>query len=227
MPKGLTNAPTAFQRFMNDIFMDMIDINVIVYLDNILIYSDGLPEHITHIQEVLQRLRVNGLFARADKCEFHVMSCEYLGSMLSPEGLTMASNKVQIIQDWPEPRKVKDIQSFLGFANFYRRFIHEYSRIAVLLQFSPTGCQTPQSQSRLTPLTMRSQPYSLLRHLPASCTPLPSIPTHFMSRNATMMFMTKSYSQYLKLSPDGNIILRVPVHPLMSSLITGTSSIFP
>src|SRR6266481_588961 len=133
MPKGLTNAPTAFQRFMNNTFADMIDINVVVYLDDILIYLDGLPEHITHVQEVLRRLCINGLFARADKCEFHVTSCEYLGYMLSPEGLTMASNKVQIIQDWPEPRKVKDIQSFLGFANFYHRFIYGYSEITVPL----------------------------------------------------------------------------------------------
>ncbi len=72
MPEGLTNAPAAFQWFMNDIFTDMIDINVIVYLDDILIYSDGLPEHITHIWEVLHRLHTNGLFAHADKCEFHV-----------------------------------------------------------------------------------------------------------------------------------------------------------
>src|SRR6266481_2572644 len=92
---------------MNDIFMDMIDINVIVYLDDILIYLDGLPEHITHIWEVLQRLHTNSLFAHADKCEFHVTSCKYLEYMLSPKGLMMASNKVQIIQDWPEPRKVK------------------------------------------------------------------------------------------------------------------------
>jgi len=119
MPKGLTNAPAAFQRFMNDIFADIIDINVIVYLDDILVYSDSLTEHQSHIREVLHRLRSNGLFARADKCEFHVTSCEYLGYMLSPNGLTMAQNKVQIIQDWPEPRKVRDIQSFLGFANFY------------------------------------------------------------------------------------------------------------
>ena len=63
MPEGLTNAPAAFQRFMNDIFADMIDINVIVYLDNILIYLDGLPKHITHVQEVLRRLHINGLFA--------------------------------------------------------------------------------------------------------------------------------------------------------------------
>ena len=87
---------------MNDIFMDMIDINVIVYLDNILVYSNNLTEHKQHVQEVLRRLRANGLFAHADKCEFHITSCEYLGYMLSPNGLTMAQNKVQIIQDWPE-----------------------------------------------------------------------------------------------------------------------------
>ena len=91
---------------MNDIFVDMMDINVIVYLDDILVYSDSLTEHKLHIREVLRRLRSNSLFARADKCEFHVTSCEYLGYMLSPDGLTMAQNKVQIIQDWPEPRKV-------------------------------------------------------------------------------------------------------------------------
>src|SRR6266481_1412908 len=133
MPEGLTNAPAACQQFMNDIFTDMIDINIIVYLDDILIYLDGLPEHVTHVREVLQRLRTNSLFAHADKCEFHVTSCKYLRYMLSLEGLTMASNKVQIIQDWPKPRKVKDIQSFLGFANFYCCFIYKYSQIAVLL----------------------------------------------------------------------------------------------
>ena len=123
MPEGLINAPAAFQRFMNDIFADMIDINVNVYLDDILVYSDNLAEHKHHVWEVLWRLHANGLFAHADKCEFHITSCEYLGYMLSPDGLTMAQNKVQIIQDWPELRKVKDIQSFLGFANFYHCFI--------------------------------------------------------------------------------------------------------
>ena len=133
MPEELTNAPAAFQRFMNDIFADMIDINVIVYLDNILVYSDSLTEHKRHVREVLRRLRSNGLFARADKCRFHVISCEYLGYMLSPDGLMMAQNKVQIIQDWPEPQKVQDIQSFLSFVNFYCRFIYGYSRIALPL----------------------------------------------------------------------------------------------
>src|SRR5882724_11891024 len=133
MPEGLTNAPAAFQRFMNNVFTDMIDVTVIIYLDDILIYSGNMSEHKAHVQEVLQRLRANGLFVRADKCEFHITSCEYLRYMLSPEGLTMALYKVQIIQDWPKPRKVKDIQLFLSFANFYQCFIYGYSEITIPL----------------------------------------------------------------------------------------------
>src|SRR5882724_10119990 len=133
MPEGLTNAPAAFQQFMNNIFADMIDVIVIIYLDNILIYLDNITEHKAHVREVLCRLCTNGLFSRADKCEFHVTSWEYLGYMLSPKGLTMAPYKVQIIQDWPEPRNVKDVQSFLGFANFYQQFIFGYSEITVPL----------------------------------------------------------------------------------------------
>src|SRR5882724_1718013 len=83
--------------------------------------------------QVLHRLCTNRLFACADKCEFHATSCEYLGYMLSLEGLTMAPYKVQIIQDWLEPQKVKDIQSFLGFSNFYHCFIHRYSKITIPL----------------------------------------------------------------------------------------------
>src|SRR5882672_2648538 len=90
IPEGLTNAPAAFQQFMNNIFTDMIDIIVIIYLDNILIYSNNISKHKAHVWEVLQRLHTNGLFVCADKCEFHVTSCKYLRYMLSPEGLTMA-----------------------------------------------------------------------------------------------------------------------------------------
>jgi len=133
MPFGLTNAPAAFQRFMNNIFSDMVDICVVIYLDDILIYSDNIDIHRTHVREVLRRLRKNGLFAGAHKCSFHTNSIDYLGYILSPTGLSMDSVKIQAIQDWPEPRKVKDIQSFLGFANFYRRFIHNYSDIVVPL----------------------------------------------------------------------------------------------
>ena len=133
MPFGLTNAPAAFQRFMNDIFSDMVDVSVVIYLDDILIYSDNPAEHRKHVREVLRRLRKHGLYARADKCEFHSDTVEYLGYVLSPEGLRMSSDKVKTILDWPEPRNVKDIQSFLGFCNFYQRFIEKYSDIVVPL----------------------------------------------------------------------------------------------
>src|SRR6266481_1880825 len=133
MPEGLTNTPAGFQCFMNDIFADMIDISVVVYLDDILVYSDDTAQHVAHVREVLRRLRKNELYARADKCEFHTTSCEYLRYMLSLSGLGMAQNKIQAIQDWPEPRKVRDVQSFLSFVNFYRRFIYGYSMITVPL----------------------------------------------------------------------------------------------
>jgi len=130
---GLTNAPAAFQRFMNDIFSDLLDVCVMIYLDDILIYSNNMSEHYWHVKEVLKHLRKTGLYAKAEKCEFHSESVEYLGYILSPSGLTMSDDKVKIIQDWPEPKKVKDIQSFLGFANFYRQFIFNYSDIVIPL----------------------------------------------------------------------------------------------
>jgi len=133
IPEGLTNAPSTFQRFMNEVFLDLIDVSVVVYLDNILIYSNNLTKHRKHVKEVLRRLWKHSLFAHANKCEFHAERIEYLGYILSPEGLSMDQAKVKTIQDWPEPWKVRDIQSFLGFANFYQRFIFNYSDIVVPL----------------------------------------------------------------------------------------------
>jgi len=133
MPFGLTNTPAAFQRFVNTVFADMLDVCIIVYLNDILIYSEDMESHQQHVWEVLHRLRLHGLFAKPEKCEFHLDSVEYLGYCLSPDGLTMSPDKIQTISDWPEPQKVKDIQSFLGFANFYRRFIFNYLDIVVPL----------------------------------------------------------------------------------------------
>src|SRR5882724_10566498 len=90
---------------MNEIFSDMINVMVIMYLDDILIYSDNMSQHNAHVQEVLRRLCTNGLFAQADKFEFHITSCKYLGHMLSLEGLTMAPHKLQIIQGWPRSKR--------------------------------------------------------------------------------------------------------------------------
>ena len=104
MPFGLTNAPAAFQHFMNDTFSDLLDVCVIIYLDDILIYSEDMSQHKKHVKEVLRRLRKNGLYMAPTKCEFHKESVEYLGFIISTDSLRMAQDKVQTILDWPEPR---------------------------------------------------------------------------------------------------------------------------
>ena len=133
MHYGLTNAPASFQRFMNDVFKDLLDVCVVVYLDDILIYSETPEDHLQHVREVLHRLRDNNLYAKVEKCAFSVDTTDFLGFIVGPDGLRMDDAKIQVIRDWPTPRKVKDIQSFLGFANFYRRFIASYSDIVVPL----------------------------------------------------------------------------------------------
>ena len=133
MSFSLTNAPMAFQQFMNDIFSDLLDVCVVIYLDDILIYLNNMSKHHWYIKEVLKHLHKASLYAKAEKCKFYSESVEYLGYILSPSGLTMSDDKVNIIQDWPEPKKVKDIQFFLGFANFYHWFIFNYLDIVILL----------------------------------------------------------------------------------------------
>jgi len=130
---GLSNTPSAFQRFMNEIFSDLLDVCVVVYLDNILIYSDNLVDHKQHVKEVLTRLRKHKLYTSPSKCFFHQREVEFLGFILSPEDLQMDQNKVKVIQEWSTPCRVRDVQAFLGFANFYRRFIHGYSKLTAPL----------------------------------------------------------------------------------------------
>jgi RNase H-like domain found in reverse transcriptase/Reverse transcriptase (RNA-dependent DNA polymerase) len=136
MPFGLTNAPGGFQRFLNGIFSDLLNVYVIIYLDDILIFSGNKDDHFQHVSEVLKQLRKYGVYANGKKCDFHSESIDYLSHMIRPNGPQMDPAKVKVIQDWPEPRKVKDIQSFLGFANFYRQYIHNYSDICSVNPFN-------------------------------------------------------------------------------------------
>ena len=118
---------------MNNIFSDLLDVCIMIYLDDILIYSNNMSKHHQHVKEVLKHLCKASIYTKAEKCEFHSKLVEYLGYILFPSSLTISNNKVKIIQDWPEPKKVKDIQSFLGFANFYYWFIFNYSDIVIPL----------------------------------------------------------------------------------------------
>ncbi|KAF8760104.1 hypothetical protein RHS01_02258 [Rhizoctonia solani] len=130
MTFGLTNAPASFQHFMNNLFKDLLDVCVIIYLNDILIYSKDDTSHTQHIHEVLQCLMENQLFCKASKCTFHVASVEYLGIIVLDKGFSLDKLKIQAVQEWPVPTKVKEVQSFLGFANFLRQFVASFSHLA-------------------------------------------------------------------------------------------------
>ncbi len=127
---GLTNSPATFQWMMNNIFKDLIASGkVTIYLDDILIMSKTKEEHRRITREVLATLRKHKLFLKVEKCEFEVLETEYLGVIISKGSIRMDPVKVKGITDWPVPTKKKELQSFLGFTNFYRRFIKNYSKI--------------------------------------------------------------------------------------------------
>ena len=129
---GLTNAPATFQHFMNDTFYDLLDRFLAAYLDDLIIFTESsdIDDHIAQVREVLLRCRKNGLFANAKKCEFHVETIEYVGYIVSTAGLSMDPIKVKTVLEWPVPKSVRDVQSFLGFVNFYRRFIRDFAKIS-------------------------------------------------------------------------------------------------
>ena len=164
MPFGLTNAPATFQSFMNDIFRDLLDHFVVIYLDDILIYSDTPEQHTDHVTQVLERLRSHQLYAKAEKCEFDKQQCQFLGFVISKDGVKMDDSKVKAVLEWPAPTTVKQLQAFLGFANFYRRFIPRFSRTCVpltrLLKKGSTFSFGPQHQQSFETLknSFRSAP---------------------------------------------------------------------
>jgi hypothetical protein len=129
MPFGLTNAPAIFQHMITDIFRDMLNVCVIVYLDDILIFSDDEEQHEKHVRAVMDRLRKYRLYCKPEKCHFFTQKLNYLGYVITPDGISMDPAKVQTVIDWRSPACVKDVQKFLGFANFYRRFIDQYAAI--------------------------------------------------------------------------------------------------
>ncbi len=130
MPFGLKNAPAVFQRFINYIMKPFLDKFVAVYLDDILIYSRTKEEHITHVRRVLSVLQENHLAAKASKCEFHRPEVEFLGHVISGSGVKTDPKKIAALKDWPTPTTVKEVQSFVGFCNYYRRFVKNFASIA-------------------------------------------------------------------------------------------------
>jgi hypothetical protein len=130
MSFGLTNAPTNFMYLMNSIFMQELDKFVVVFIDDILIYSKNPEDHANHLHIVLQRLRDHHLYAKFSKCEFWLDTVKFLGHTISSNSVSIDPSKVQEVMDWKPPTSVHQIRSFLGLAGYYRFFLPDFSRIA-------------------------------------------------------------------------------------------------
>ena len=127
LPFGLTSAPSTFQRLMNHVLKPHEKDYVICYLDDVLIHSSTLEDHLNHLDEVLGLLAENSLKLRLEKCDFAMSQLDYLGHTISAKGIQPSDKKIQAVKDWPIPTSVRDVQSFLGFCNFYRRYMKHYS----------------------------------------------------------------------------------------------------
>lgn len=130
MTFGLSNAQATFQATMNDVFRDFLRKFVLVFFDDILVYSTNLASHLTHLQQVLEVLAQHKLFAKFSKCQFGVTSVDYLGHVISSQGVAADPSKLQAIQEWPVPTSVSALRGFLGLSGYYRRFVRDYAAIA-------------------------------------------------------------------------------------------------
>jgi hypothetical protein len=157
MSFGLANAPATFQAYINRALSDLLDICCVVYLDDILIYSQTEEQHEKHVRMVLERLRKFQLYVKLSKCAFKTDTVNFLGFVITPRGVEMEESRIEAIQSWPEPICVRDVQVFLGFANFYRRFIKGYSRICIPLTELTKGEEAHKKGPKSRNLRLRSR----------------------------------------------------------------------
>ena len=129
MSFGLTNAPAYFMYLLNKVFMEYLDKFVVVFIDDILVYSKNEEEHEEHLRLVLQKLRENQFYAKFSKCEFWLNEVSFLGHVITNGGIAVDPGKVRDVLKWEPPQTVSEIQNFLGLAGYYRRFIEGFSKI--------------------------------------------------------------------------------------------------
>eukprot|EP00253_Pinus_taeda_P005349 PITA_05349 len=158
-PFGLTNAPATFMCLMNGIFHPYLDQFVLIFIDDILIYSRNIEEHCEHLRIVLQTLRKHQLYAKFSKCDFFMEEIQYLGHVISKEGIAVDPEKIKAIMDWPIPKDVTDVRSFMGLAGYYRRFMAGFSKVA----FPITSLQKKGKLFHWTPDCQKS--FEQLKHL--------------------------------------------------------------
>ena len=133
MPFGLTNAPSTFQLLMNEIFKNQLRRYVLVFFDDILVYSTNWEDHLKHLETTLAILKNHNLFAKLGKCEFGQMTVRYLGHIISHEGVGVDLEKISTMVEWPQPRSTCAMRGFLGLTGYYRKFIQDYGKIAAPL----------------------------------------------------------------------------------------------
>ena len=138
MAFGLTNAPTSFMDLMNRVFRPYVDQFVVVFIDDILVYSKDEREHEQHLRIVIETLREKKLYAKLSKCDFWLKEVSFLGHIVSVEGIRVDLIKIVAVVNWKQPRNVTEVRSFLGLAKYYRRFVKGFSIIAAVdPQFCP------------------------------------------------------------------------------------------
>lgn len=130
MPFGLAGAPGLFQKLMQTVFRDEVLQILIVYLDDIIVFSQDIPEHLRRLEIVLKKLREHGLKLEPKKCQFFCPKVNYLGHVVSADGVATDPDKTEVVKNWPKPRTLKDLRSFLGFASYYRRFVPHFAQRA-------------------------------------------------------------------------------------------------
>lgn len=133
MPFGLTNAPATFMSLMNQVFYDYVDDFIIIYLDDILVYSRNDQQHLAHLEKVLQRLQNHQLYVKMSKCAFFLSSIQFLGHVVSGNGISVDPSKTAAITEWAAPTTLKQLQGFLGLAGYYRRFVPQFASVALPL----------------------------------------------------------------------------------------------
>lgn len=130
MPFGLTNAPATFQSLMNQIFKPYLRKFILIFFDNILVYSSSYKEHLKHLQMTLQLLKDNSLCAKRSKCLFGTKQVQYLGHIITQKGVSTDPEKISCMKEWPMPQNIKSLRGFLGLTGYYRRSIKNYGLIS-------------------------------------------------------------------------------------------------
>ncbi|GBG60186.1 hypothetical protein CBR_g3430 [Chara braunii] len=210
MPFGLTNAPATFHTAMNDIFKDILEEYVLIYLDDILVYSRTLEDHIRHLRDVLQRLRKHDFYAKLSKCHFAQRKVDFLGHHVSDQGLHMNDAKITAIAEWPVPTSAKQLRSFLGLNNYYSNFIqgyagYSYVLTSTLLRKNPSWFWTPLCEDAFRALKKAVTGASILR--------LPDFDRPFIVTTDASDFAVRAVLSQVFPSPPDSPYPHVPPFP--------------